>query len=54
MKMTNLSKHYSDWNDLDTKRRISLLSKKWPIEIKGYEEQQKILQIILKERFSHE
>lgn len=53
-KIANPSKHYSDWNDLDTKRRIALLNKKWPIEIKGYEEQQKILQIILKERFAHE
>lgn len=53
-KIANPTKHYPDWNALDPRQRNALINKKWPLEIKGYEEQKDMLQSILKERFSYE
>ena len=50
----NPIKYYPDWDKLDPKQREALVNKKWPAEIKGYEEQRDILQSILNERLSYE
>lgn len=52
-KMANPTKYYPDWENLDLRQREALISKKWPTEIKVYEEQKNILQSILNERSSH-
>ena len=53
-KIVNPIKYYPDWDKLDPKQREALVNKKWPAEIKGYEEQRDILQSILNERLSYE
>ncbi|MES2273256.1 MAG: hypothetical protein V4487_03600 [Chlamydiota bacterium] len=49
-KIVNPSKYYPDWNELHPARRDALINKRWPAEIKLYEEQRNILQSILNER----
>jgi len=49
-KIGNPSKYYPNWDKLDPRHREALVSKKWPTEIKIYEEQKNILQSILDER----
>ena len=53
-KIANPTKYYPDWNKLDPRQREALINKKWPAEIKGYEEQKSVLQSILNERLSYE
>ena len=53
-KIANPAKHCADWNNLDPRRQQALINKKWPAEIKGYEEQKNVLQSILNERLSYE
>lgn len=53
-KIANPTKHYPDWEKLDPRQCEALTNKKWPVEIKGYEEQRDLLQSILKERLSYE
>ncbi len=53
-KIVNPTKYYPDWDKLDPRQREALINKKWPVEIKGYEEQKSILQAILNERISYE
>ena len=53
-KIENPTKHYPDWDKLDPRQREALINKKWPTEIKMYEEQKNILQSILNERHSYE
>ena len=49
-KITNPSKAIPHWNKLDVRQQKALINKKWPSEIKGFEEQRDILQSILDER----
>jgi tetratricopeptide (TPR) repeat protein len=53
-KIVNPTKHCPDWNKLDPRQCEALVNKKWPAEIKVYEEQKNVLQSILNERLSHE
>ena len=53
-KIANPTKYYPDWDKLDPRQREALINKKWPAEIKGYEEQRSVLQSILNERLSYE
>ncbi len=49
-KIANPSKYYADWDQLHPVRQDTLINKKWPAEIKLYEEQRDILQAIINER----
>lgn len=53
-KIANPIKHCPDWDKLDLRQREALVNKKWPAEIKVYEEQRNVLQSILNERSSNE
>jgi tetratricopeptide (TPR) repeat protein len=53
-KIANPIKYCPDWDKLDPRQQEALINKKWPTEIKVYEEQKNILQSILNERLSHE
>ncbi len=53
-KIANPVKHCPDWDKLDPRQREALVNKKWPVEIRIYEEQKSVLQSILNERLSHE
>jgi len=53
-KIINPAKYYPDWDRLDCRRREALVNKKWPIEVKIYQEQKQVLESILIERFSYE
>jgi hypothetical protein len=53
-KIANPTKHIPHWDKLDPRQREALLNKKWPAEIRVYEEQKNALQAILTERLSYE
>ena len=53
-KIMTPTKYYPDWDKLDPRQREALINKKWPAEIKGYEEQKAVLQSILNERLPYE
>ena len=49
-KIARPSNYCPDWDKLDLRQREALINKKWPSDIKGFEEQKEILRSILDEK----